>query len=80
LGLDVVIREICNTNLLHLWYFSIDIHSILLHVKFEDGLSIQVMKKGNSLQKFTTGNREVSEKVKPLAHFISNPAPSNSSW
>jgi hypothetical protein len=43
-------------------------------VKFEDGLSIPVLKKGQLLTKMYNWKSKVSEKVKPPADFISNPA------
>jgi hypothetical protein len=62
LRLSVVIKEAYGIGILHIWYLSIGIHFILLSVKFEDGLSIQLRKKGNLQQRFTTGNRKVSKK------------------
>jgi hypothetical protein len=50
LGLSVVLREAHSKGAFQVWYHSIDIHSILFHVEFEDGLSISVLKNGNWLQ------------------------------
>jgi hypothetical protein len=44
LGLSVVFREAYNAFMLYGWYLSIDMHSILFHVEFKDGLSISVFK------------------------------------
>jgi hypothetical protein len=43
-GLNVEFRKAYATEALQIWYFSIDIHSIVLHVKFEDWFSISVLK------------------------------------
>jgi hypothetical protein len=43
LGLGVVFREAYVIGIFQIWYRSIDIHFILLHVKFEYGLFISVM-------------------------------------
>jgi hypothetical protein len=42
LELNVVFREAYDTGVLQVQYLSIDIHSLLFHVKFEDSLSISV--------------------------------------
>jgi hypothetical protein len=78
LELSLVFRQVCNTYILHFWYHSIDIHSIFLHMEFEDGLSIQVMRKGQLFTKIYSWKSKSLKKVKPPAHFISNPALSNS--
>jgi hypothetical protein len=44
LDLCVVFREAHNTFILQVWCHLIDIHSTLLHVKFEDGSSIPILK------------------------------------
>jgi hypothetical protein len=44
LGLNIVFRESYNTDILQVWYHSTDIHSILSHVEFEDGLFISILK------------------------------------
>jgi hypothetical protein len=44
LKLNVVLKETYGTGLLQVWYLLIDRHFILLHVKFEDGSSISVLK------------------------------------
>jgi hypothetical protein len=45
-------------------------------VEFEDGLSIPVMKKGQLFTKiYNSKSQKFRKKVKPPAHFISNPAP-----
>jgi hypothetical protein len=49
-----------------------------MHMKFEDGLCIQIMRKGQLFTNIYNWKSEVSEEVKPPAHFISNPASSNS--
>jgi hypothetical protein len=43
-GLIEEFREAYSLFILHVWYLSIDIHYIVLHVEFEDGLSIPVLK------------------------------------
>jgi hypothetical protein len=40
--LSIVFREAYSTGILQVWYLSIDIHFILFHEEFEDGLSILV--------------------------------------
>jgi hypothetical protein len=53
-GRYVVVTDTYDTCTLRVWYLSTDILFILLHVKFEDGLFISVLKKqGNSSQKLT---------------------------
>jgi hypothetical protein len=44
LKLGVMFREIYDTNIFQVWYPSIDIRFILTRVKFEDGLTISVLK------------------------------------
>jgi hypothetical protein len=44
LRLDGEFRDAYNTGMLHVWYLVIDMHFILLHVKFEGGLSISILK------------------------------------
>jgi hypothetical protein len=44
LELNVVFKKEYDTYILQVWYFSIDIHFILLHKKFGNGLSISVLK------------------------------------
>jgi hypothetical protein len=44
LGLSVVFREPYSASILQFWYILIDIRFILLHVEFEEGLSISVVK------------------------------------
>jgi hypothetical protein len=44
LALDVGFREAYNTGILQVWYHLIDIHFSILHVKFEDRLSISLLK------------------------------------
>jgi hypothetical protein len=43
LGLNVALTGAYNTDVLQVWYRSIDIHFILFYVKFEDGLSTSVL-------------------------------------
>jgi hypothetical protein len=43
LGLDVVLKGAYSTGILQVWYHSIGVHFILLHVEFEDGLSISFL-------------------------------------
>jgi hypothetical protein len=50
-GIRVVLRKAYNTDILHDWYQSIDVHCKMLHVEFDDGLSISVLKQGSSVQK-----------------------------
>jgi hypothetical protein len=79
LGLKVVFREAYSTGILQFWHLSIDIRFILLHVEFEDGLSISVVKAKTTRRK--TLQLEIVKflkKVKrPAAYFILNPAKSN---
>jgi hypothetical protein len=44
LRLNVVLREEYNTDILQVWYPSIDMQCILFDVEFENGLSISVLK------------------------------------
>jgi hypothetical protein len=44
LGLCVAFKEAYNTGTLQVWYPSIDIPFVVLHLKFEEGLSISVLK------------------------------------
>jgi hypothetical protein len=44
LGLRVVFTDKYDLSILQIWYLSIDIHVILLHMIFEDALSISVSK------------------------------------
>jgi hypothetical protein len=44
LGKSVVVRKAWNTDILQFWPHSTDKHFILLHVKFEGGLSVSVLK------------------------------------
>jgi hypothetical protein len=44
LGHNDVFMGACHNKILRFWYPLIDIHFILLHVEFEDGLSIFVSK------------------------------------
>jgi hypothetical protein len=70
LGLSVVFREVCDTDIRQVWYLSIDTQFILLHVEFEDGLSILVLQKRASRHK----NFKKSNVFKDSpAHFTSHP-------
>jgi hypothetical protein len=52
LGLHAVLKEAHSSDILQIWYHSIDKHCILSHVEFEDELYISVLKnRGNSSQK-----------------------------
>jgi hypothetical protein len=42
-GLEVAFKEAYNASALQIWSASIDIHLILLHVVFEDGLPIPIL-------------------------------------
>jgi hypothetical protein len=42
--LSVSFREACSTGILQIWYLLIDIHFILLQLKFEDGFLILILK------------------------------------
>jgi hypothetical protein len=64
LGLGGEFREARNISILH----SIDIHSILFHVKFEDGLSISVMNNRVARPKNLRAVSKKSQDVRPL-HF-----------
>jgi hypothetical protein len=44
LGLNAMFREAYSTDMLQVWYPFIDMHFILLHEKFENGLSILIWK------------------------------------
>jgi hypothetical protein len=46
LGLSVVLKGAYSTGILQVWYNSINIHFILHHVEFGDGLYISVLKTG----------------------------------
>jgi hypothetical protein len=46
LGRSVVLREAHTAGILQIWYLSIDVCFILLHVEFEVGLSISILKTG----------------------------------
>jgi hypothetical protein len=79
-GLNVAFREVYNTDILQFWYHTIGIHLILLHVEFEDGFSISVLKikalRLNNLQLEIVKFLKKSNVHRPPAHF-SNPAFSN---
>jgi hypothetical protein len=60
LGLNGELKEVYDAGILQVWYLSIDIHSILFHVKFEDGLSIPFMKERQLATEFTTGRSKSS--------------------
>jgi hypothetical protein len=72
----LMFREAYNTGRPRFWYLSTEIHFIVLHVKFEDGMS-SLENQDNSSQKLTVGNRKVSKKAKWVssspAHIISHP-------
>jgi hypothetical protein len=57
LGLVVVLVDAYNTELLEVWYLSIDIHFILFYVEFESGLSASVLKTGQLVTNSETGKR-----------------------
>jgi hypothetical protein len=44
-GLGVVLGEAYNTGTLQVWYLLIDMHFIMFHEDFDDGLSVPVLKK-----------------------------------
>jgi hypothetical protein len=71
-GLGLVFGEACNTGIRYFWYDSIEIQSILIHVDFEDGLSIPVMKKEQLFMIIYNWKSKVSEKVKPPAYLTLN--------
>jgi hypothetical protein len=79
LGLCKVLRDAYSTEILQVWYVLIDIHFIVFHAKFKDGLSIPIrIKRDNFTQKCTTGNREMSNVCWGLpACFIQSPPFSN---
>ncbi|SAM07934.1 hypothetical protein [Absidia glauca] len=59
---STALREARNMGICQLWYHAMDIHTVLLYVEFEDGLSISVLKyKSNAFNG-------------PVDHIISNPA------
>jgi hypothetical protein len=74
LRLGVAIRDAYSTYMLQVLYLLIDMHYILLYVKFEDGLSISVLKNNairhNSLQLEII---RFLKKSNVFAHFISHP-------
>jgi hypothetical protein len=73
LKLSVVLREGYNTNILQFWYQSLDIHFILLHVKFKDTSFISVSK--NRAARYKWKLKILSkDQMSSLAHLISNPA------
>jgi hypothetical protein len=51
LGLRVVLKGAYSTDILQVWYHSIGIHFILLHVVFEDELSISFWKNRTTCHK-----------------------------
>jgi hypothetical protein len=69
-GLRAVFRRAYNTGILQVWYLSIDMHSTLSHVEFEDGLSVSVLKNRNhSPYKITAGNEKNLKKKAPPRFF-----------
>jgi hypothetical protein len=60
-GLNVVFANPLNTDTLQVWYASIDTHFLLLYVKFENKLSISVLR--NKAAR-TTGNLKGLKKKK----------------
>jgi hypothetical protein len=44
LGINVALKDEYDTCILQFWYLLIDMHFILLHVEFEDGLSVSFLK------------------------------------
>jgi hypothetical protein len=52
LGLSVVFREEYSTAKSQIWYHSVDMHFVLFHVKFEDGLIISVWEKKATCHKY----------------------------
>jgi hypothetical protein len=69
LELSIVFREAYNISILHVWYLSIDIHCILLHVDFEDMLFITVLRNRATRYKLRSWEIENISK-KPM---VSNP-------
>jgi hypothetical protein len=73
-GIGVALREAYNTGLLLLWYRSIGMHFTLLHVKFEDVLSMPVLKnratRHKNLQLEIVKFLKKSNVLKPDARFI----------
>jgi hypothetical protein len=51
LGLRVAFKDVYSTDILQVWYHSIDIHFFFIHVQFEDWLSIQFLKSGQLFTK-----------------------------
>jgi hypothetical protein len=75
LGLSVVFTYVYNADILGVWYPSIDIPFILLHVEFEDGSFRSVLKNKATRNKNFQPEIVKVENVKyvqtPPAHFIS---------
>jgi hypothetical protein len=71
LGLDDEFREAYNTGMLQIWYLSIDVRSILVHVEFEYGLSISVAKSRATCHKnLQLEIEKFPKQSKPPAHCI----------
>jgi hypothetical protein len=63
LRLSVVFTDTYDTCILQVWYISIGMHFILLHVEFEDGLSLSGLKyRATCPKNFATKNRKGSQK------------------
>jgi hypothetical protein len=76
-GLCVVFREAYNTDVLQVLYLLIDIPSIMLHVEFEDRLSISVMK--NRAIHHKNLHLEIVKLLKSQGHFYFKPRPCSNS-
>jgi hypothetical protein len=70
LRLNAGFREAHYADILQSWYLPIDIHCILLHVKFEDGLSISVLKKKQLVTKIHNGESKKLLNGRPLTLFL----------
>jgi hypothetical protein len=68
LGQSVVFREAYNTNLLQFLYRLIDIHFVLFHVRFDNGLSISISRDRETCSKnLQLGNRKVKSQMSSKA-------------
>jgi hypothetical protein len=71
LELRVVLREAYSTGTLQVWYLSIDMHFILLHINFEKELSISFLRNRATRPKMYEKKPNV---FKRPTHFVSHPA------
>jgi hypothetical protein len=69
-----VFRDAYSKGTTQTWYLSLDMHHILFHVKFEDGLSIPVSKNQVTFHKYLQLEIVKVLTKSSLPHFISHPA------